>query len=96
MILQIDLPDYDKIRKDAMLDPDEQVREMKKKGEQPYRQSIDRPMVVASTSKWSLLGWELLQGSLSMRYLPYLLKYKSHSCISRTPTLELKIGTKLF
>ena len=28
--------------------------------------------------------------------LPYLLEYKSHSCISRTPTLELKIGTKLF
>ena len=26
----------------------------------------------------------------------YLLEYKSHSCISRTPTLELKIGTKLF
>ena len=66
LILQIDLPDYDKMRKDAMLDPDEQVREMKKKGEQPYRQSIDRPMVVASTSKWSLLGWELLQGSLSL------------------------------
>ena len=29
-------------------------------------------------------------------HLPYLLEYKSHSCISRTPTLELKIGTKLF
>ena len=29
-------------------------------------------------------------------YIPYLLEYKSHSCISRTPTLELKIGTKLF
>ena len=30
--------------------------------------------------------------------LLYLLeyRYKSHSCISRTPTLELKIGTKLF
>ena len=28
--------------------------------------------------------------------VPYLLEYKSHSCISRTPTLELKIGTKLF
>ena len=27
--------------------------------------------------------------------IPYLLEYKSHSCISRTPTLELKIGTKL-
>ena len=28
--------------------------------------------------------------------LPYLLEYKSHSCISHTPTLELKIGTKFF
>ena len=28
--------------------------------------------------------------------LPYLLKYRSHSSISRTLTFELKIGTKLF
>ena len=28
--------------------------------------------------------------------VPYLLEYKSHSCISRTLTFELKIGTKFF
>ena len=35
-------------------------------------------------------------GITVLSYVPYLLEYKSHSCISRTPTLELKIGTKLF
>ena len=34
--------------------------------------------------------------SFLRKELPYLLEYKSHSCISRTLTLELKIGTKLF
>ena len=62
----------------------------------PFTQSDIRMFWVLGLHFFSVEAFVYYSRNYDEHYLPYLLEYKSHSCISRTPTLELKIGTKLF
>jgi len=46
---QIDLPDYDKLRREANLAPDEMRAHMKRLGILPPRTSQERDIIIAST-----------------------------------------------
>lgn len=48
--LKIDLPDFDKMRKDQNLSPDELRRKMKKEGKQPPRTHNERPINISCTA----------------------------------------------
>lgn len=47
---KIDLPDFDKMRREMKLPPNEQQSLMKKEGKMPPRYHQDRPIIIASTS----------------------------------------------
>ena len=49
--LQIDLPDFEKMRQDAKMTPDEMRSRMKKDGQVPPRSFQERPMNIASTGQ---------------------------------------------
>jgi len=52
---QIDLPDFDKLRREANLAPDEMRAEMKRLGILPPRTFQERDIIIASTSMAHIL-----------------------------------------
>jgi len=50
----MELPDFDKVRREANMAPDEMRAEMKRKGMQPPRTHQERNIIIASTSKYEL------------------------------------------
>ncbi|ESO10831.1 hypothetical protein HELRODRAFT_72310, partial [Helobdella robusta] len=48
-VMKMDLPDYDKLRRESMMDPSEFRSKMKKEGMTPPRRFQERPIIIAST-----------------------------------------------
>ena len=49
---QQELPDFDKLRREANMEPDEMRAEMKRRGMLPPRQHQERNIIIASTSQF--------------------------------------------
>ena len=51
----MDLPDYEKLRRDSKMSPDEQRTHMKREGIDPPRTHQERDLVLACTSEYCII-----------------------------------------
>jgi len=67
LCFQIDLPDFDKIRREANFAPDEMRAEMKRLGIHPPRTFQERDIIISSTSMELLIAF-LPRNAMHPRY----------------------------
>jgi len=82
LYFQIDLPDFDKLRREANFAPDEMRADMKRLGILPPRTYQERDIIIASTSMELLISF-LPWGAMLMWYMLSFVSFCPSICLSQ-------------